>query len=147
MSDLPDIPATLPHRPPLLLLGQCLASSREQAAARAVVGPQWPLAGAQGVDAVLAIELVAQTAGLAACWREGEGQALGLLVGIKQARFLVQRWALGAELLVEARLAEEVGDYRVFQGQVSEGGRVLAVVTLQVMKVPREQVFQELGHA
>ena len=64
---LPDgltIEEILPHRGRMLLIEEVLVADGEKAVTRSTVSERWPLTDARGVDALVLIELAAQTAGI-----------------------------------------------------------------------------------
>ena len=85
-----DIEAMIPHRDRMRLIDAVIAVDDLRAVTAATATEDWPLYRDGFVDALVTIELVAQTAALLEGWkrlRTGRGSATGWLVGIKSADF------------------------------------------------------------
>ncbi len=85
----------LPQRDRMLLIDEIIAVDDERAVTAATVTDQWPFYDANGVNPIVLIELVAQTAGVSNGWfrikqRGKDSEKKGWLVGIKQSRFFVE---------------------------------------------------------
>jgi predicted hotdog family 3-hydroxylacyl-ACP dehydratase len=132
-----DIEALIPHRDRMRLIGEALAVDDDRAVASSVVTEDWPLYRNGAVDALVTIELVAQTAALLEGWKRQKskrGGSKGWLVGIKRADFRLPRISLSATLITEARRGYALEGYAVFEGTVSLGADVVAVVSIQVFR-------------
>jgi predicted hotdog family 3-hydroxylacyl-ACP dehydratase len=136
----PTIEALIPHREGMLLVERILMISERSAAAEAVVNEGWPTARPQGVDALVLIELVAQTAGLSVGWKVKRGgtqgsvqQGRGWMVGIKRASFSVDPIAIGTRLVIETDIAFEFEQLTEISGVIRADGVMLAKVRLQVV--------------
>jgi predicted hotdog family 3-hydroxylacyl-ACP dehydratase len=129
----------LPHRGPMLLISEIISITGQGAFTRAIVSEHWPLTDASGVDALVLIEIVAQTAGINNGWhlmqKEGpEVDHRGWIVGIKRSRLLVKKIPLGTVIETQSENTFEYDSLREIQGVVRIGGHVVAEVTLQLMK-------------
>lgn len=134
------IEALIPHRKGMLLIDRIICLSEQSASAETVVRAQWPTARSQGVDALVLIELVAQTAGLSVGWKikrngsKGDVQeGRGWMVGVKHASFKVDPIALGTRLTVETRVAFEFEQLTEINGVILNDDVPVAEVRLQVM--------------
>jgi len=141
-AGVPDttIEALIPHREGMLLIERILQLSERSATAETVVNPGWPTARAQGVDALVLIELVAQTAGLSVGWKVKRSgtqgsvqQGRGWMVGIKQASFLVDPIAIGTRLIIETDIAFEFEQLTEINGVIRADDTVMAEIRLQVV--------------
>ncbi|MDO9228047.1 MAG: hypothetical protein Q7U03_00635 [Syntrophales bacterium] len=89
MMDM-EIEALIPHRDRMRLIGEIMAVDDDRAVTLSAVTEEWPLYRDGSVDALVTIELVAQTAALMEGWtrlKSGRGGTSGWLVGIKTADF------------------------------------------------------------
>jgi predicted hotdog family 3-hydroxylacyl-ACP dehydratase len=94
-----NIEDLLPHRDRMLLIDEILEVEHNMAVTCATVTPRWPFFNGNGVDSLVLIEVVAQTAGISNGWvriqKHGkDSEKKGWLVGIKQSRFFVDTLAL-----------------------------------------------------
>ncbi len=133
----------LPHRDGMLLIDEILAVDTEQAVTRAVVSEQWPLFSGQGVSTLIAVELVAQTAGICNGWvsRQRHGDDFsrrGWLVGVKKADFAGDTLPLGSEVVTTARNGYKFESFREASGTVRLGSQIIARVTLQLFQPASE---------
>ena len=129
----------LPHRSDMLLIDEILAVDEAHAVTRAVVARRWPLWAGGGVSALIAVELVAQTAGICNGWinrmRHGDNfSRRGWLVGVKKATFAQERLAAGSALITTARNGYKFESFREASGTVRLGSRTIARVTLQLFQ-------------
>jgi predicted hotdog family 3-hydroxylacyl-ACP dehydratase len=134
-----DLESLLPHRSPMLLISQILSFDDQKAVTRAVVSGHWPMSGTKGVDAVVLIELVAQTAGVNNGWalsqQEGpEVDHRGWIVGIKHARLFVATIQLGTVIETSSENIFAYEYLREIRGTARIGSQVAAEVTLQLMQ-------------
>jgi len=105
----------------------------------ATVTDQWPLFDGQAVDALILIELVAQTAGITNGWvrikKHGlESEKKGWLVGIKQSRLFVGAVALNDRIITRAENQFEYEGYRQILGTARIGSKTVGEVALQVIQ-------------
>jgi len=128
----------------MLLIDAILEVDRSMALTRAIVTDRWPFFNGNGVDALVLIEVVAQTAGINNGWvrmqKNGKNsEKKGWLVGIKQCRFFVDSLALSDQIITRAENQFEYEGYRWIQGIASVGSTVVGKVDLQVIQA-------EIGH-
>jgi len=132
-----DIEALIPHRDRMRLIGEALAVDDDGAATSSVVTEDWPLYRDGAVDALVTIELVAQTAALIEGWKRQQtkrGGTKGWLVGIKGADFRLPRIPLSATLITEVRRDYALEGYAVFEGTVRLGTEGVAVISIQAFR-------------
>ncbi|MBW2177355.1 MAG: hypothetical protein JRD49_00915 [Deltaproteobacteria bacterium] len=129
----------LPHRSGMLLLNTILEVDPKVAVTEAVVNEDWPLFNGRDVEALVLIEVAAQTAGicngLARIQKYGPGSdQKSWLVGIKQARFFVDALALKDRILMRAENSFEYEGYRQIIGTARIGSTVIAEIGLQAIQ-------------
>ena len=129
----------LPHRAPMLLIDEILVLDDSCAVTRSVVTEKWPLCDGRNASPIVLIELVAQTAGIHNGFiREKlEGTATGTrgwIVGIRQARFLVDTLPVGAEIIIRVENQMEFEGFRDICGRVEINGRMAAEIALQLLR-------------
>jgi predicted hotdog family 3-hydroxylacyl-ACP dehydratase len=134
-----ELEALVPHRRPMLLISEIIAFDDQSAATRSVVGRDWPLVGPDGVNALILIELVAQTAAINNGWelfkRDGPGtDRRGWIVGIKSARFRIAAIAPDTTIRVESVNQFAYDNFREIQGIAKIEGKPVAEVLLQLMQ-------------
>jgi predicted hotdog family 3-hydroxylacyl-ACP dehydratase len=123
----------------MLLLGEILQADKALAVSRQTVSDQWPLCDGEGVNPIILIELVAQTAGICngldRVATHGAGaDRKGWLVGIKKTIIEVDRLPLGAEIIVKAKNHFVFDSFREIGGTAHMGERQIAEVVLQVVR-------------
>jgi predicted hotdog family 3-hydroxylacyl-ACP dehydratase len=132
-----EIEALIPHRDRMRLIGEVMTIDDDRAVTLSAVTEEWPLYRDGFVDALVTIELVAQTAALIEGWKRlksGLGGTSGWLVGIKTADFRLPCIPLHAALITEARKNYAVESYAVFEGTVRVGTEVVAVISIQAFR-------------
>ena len=136
-----EIGDLIPHRDRMRLIGEVMAVDDDRAVTLSTVTEEWPLYRDGSVDALVTIELVAQTAAILEGWKRlqsGRGGASGWLVGIKRADFRLPRIGLHAALITETRRDYAMESYAVFEGTVRVGAEVAAIVSIQAFR-PEEK--------
>jgi predicted hotdog family 3-hydroxylacyl-ACP dehydratase len=134
-----EVETLLPHRGPMLLISEIISMTSQGAVTHAVVSEHWPLTDATGANAVVLIELAAQTAGINNGWHlmqtEGpEADHRGWIVGIKQSRLFVQTLPLGTIIETQSKNTFEYDNLREIRGIARVGQKIVAEVTMQLMK-------------
>lgn len=129
----------LPHKGKMLLIDEIVEISAEAALSRSLVRATWPLVEDQAADALLIVELVAQTSGLSNGYslkkREGaHANTKGWVVGIKKAQFYVERLPVGAWVMTRATNRFKFDEFVEIEGDVRIGDTLVGEVVLQVMK-------------
>ena len=127
----------LPHRRPMLLVGGIVAVTAGQAETLSTVRADWPMAEAQGVDALVCIELAAQTAGVCGGWERVQDQGIdsdqsGWLVAVKRAEFYEISLPVGSVIRTRITNTLIFDKFREVRGQCLLDDRLIADVTLQL---------------
>lgn len=127
----------LPHRPPMLLVGAIVEVDDAHAVTRSSVDPAWPMADGDGVPALIAVELAAQTAGVCNGWGRLQTQGpasdpTGWLVAVKRAVFHTAHLPFGLEVIVRADNTLAFDKFREVSSRVDGAGRLLAEIVLQL---------------
>jgi predicted hotdog family 3-hydroxylacyl-ACP dehydratase len=130
----------LPHRDAMLLIDTLLSVDENHAVAESVVKRNWPMALAEGVSSLLAIELAAQTIGVCNVWglmqRHGENtNKNGWLVAIKKAVFHSDLLPFDARLTIRAENGFSFDMFREATGWVYREGALIAEIVVQIYQV------------
>ncbi len=139
----PDIADLVPHRHPMLLLDAVVDYAQSVIVCTARIDQGHPFLEGEVVDALVCVELVAQTVAAYAGYQDhlaGRAPSLGFLVSCREARFDVATLALGDALRVEAR--HTWGDDRLgsFAGRVLRKGEEVASIEVGVYRGPLDSV-------
>jgi predicted hotdog family 3-hydroxylacyl-ACP dehydratase len=129
----------LPHRGRMLLIEEILELDDDGAATRSVVTERWPFFNGRDVNTIVLIELVAQTAGVHNGWIRDKlhGPAAdkkGWIVGIRQARLMVNAIPLGTELITRAKNQMEFEGFRDIFGTVAMETQIVAEIAIQLLR-------------
>mgnify|MGYP001038383805 CR=1 FL=1 len=129
----------LPHRGRMLLIDEILELDDDGAATRSVVTEKWPFFNGRDVNAIVLIELVAQTAGIHNGWiREKlhgpSADKKGWIVGIRQARLAVNAVPLGTRLIARTKNQMEFEGFRDIAGTVEMGTLIVAEIAIQLLR-------------
>jgi predicted hotdog family 3-hydroxylacyl-ACP dehydratase len=129
----------LPHRGRMLLIDEILELDDDGAATRSVVTERWPFFNGRDVNTIVLIELVAQTAGVHNGWIRDKlhGPAAdkkGWIVGIRQARLMVNAIPLGTELITRAKNQMEFEGFRDIFGAVAMETQIVAEIAIQLLR-------------
>ncbi|MFH0786006.1 MAG: hypothetical protein V2B13_00165 [Pseudomonadota bacterium] len=135
----------IPHRRRMRLLEWVRRPTEKGLQAETTVNADWPLHKDGLVSSVIGIELVAQTIAAKRTWSlgQGAGARLGFLVGIKEAEISPPGFPVGTKLVIQVTELYNVGDYAVYEGQVSSESDCFCKTTIQVME-PGEEVVSNL---
>lgn len=128
-----EIEDLIPPRDRMRLIGEVMSVNNDGAVMSSLVTEEWPLYRDGSVDALVTIELVAQTVALLEGWKRlqsGREGASDWMVGVKKtADFRLLRIPLHATLITEAGKDYAMESYAVFAGTVRLGEEELAVVS------------------
>jgi predicted hotdog family 3-hydroxylacyl-ACP dehydratase len=129
----------LPHRNGMLLIEEILEGSPQAAMSRAVVNKNWPMCDGHRVNALILIELAAQTAGICAGLARIRERGLdsdkkSWLVGIKQSRFFVEYLAVNDTIITRSENSFEYEGYRQINSTARVGTKVVGEVELQAIQ-------------
>ncbi len=127
----------LPHRGSMLLIGDILEVSDNHALTTSVIDSSFPLVTEQGAQAMILVELAAQTAGvyngMIRIRDQGdESSSMGWLVGIKRARFHVDCIPLGATVHTRSENRYIFDKLREVSSVLHVDGMLVGEVTLQL---------------
>jgi len=140
MDVIEDIEDLIPHREGLKLIDTIIAVDQEHAVTRATVKESWPLRSGDAVSTIVLIELAAQTAGVCIGWNEKmktdgpKKKAEGWLVGIKKARFYVDKISLETCITIRSENHLVVENYREIAATASIGEKLVAEINLQILQ-------------
>jgi predicted hotdog family 3-hydroxylacyl-ACP dehydratase len=123
----------------MLLIDEILELDDDGAATRSVVTERWPFFNGRDVNTIVLIELVAQTAGVHNGWIRDKlhGPAAdkkGWIVGIRQARLMVNAIPLGTELITRAKNQMEFEGFRDIFGTVAMETQIVAEIAIQLLR-------------
>ena len=129
----------LPHRDQMLLIDEILEVDHNMAVTCATVTDRWPFFDGNGVDPLVLIEVVAQTAGINNGWvriqQHGkDSESKGWLVGIKQSRFFVDTLVLNDRIITRVENKFKYEGYREILGSAKIGSALVGEVALQVIR-------------
>ncbi len=138
---LPSEPL-IPHRLRMRLIEWVKRPTRNGLQAETIVTEEWPLYNNGKVSSIICIELMAQAIAALSTWRRGEGTRprLGLLVGVKEAKFLRPSVPVGTRLNIEINVLSQVGNYAVFEGEVRSNLDSFCKIIIQVVE-PEEEIL------
>lgn len=132
-----EIEALIPHRDRMKLIDEIVDITTDQAITQTVVTDRLPLCQEGYVDTLIIIEIVAQTAAVHVSWKRGvgeEGSGGGLLAGIKNADFLVERVPLKTVLTTTVKPLYSAENYTVLEGTVRTEQETIGRVEIQVIR-------------
>ncbi len=134
-----ELEELVPHRRPMLLLSKIVSFDDQSASTHSVVESHWPMIGIGGANALILIELVAQTAAVNNGWEllqhAGPGaDSRGWIVGIKSATIEVDLLPIGTQIEVESINQFAYDNFREIRGIAKIEGRQVAEATLQLMR-------------
>ncbi len=129
----------LPHRRPMRLVEFILEASETRAVTRSVIRAHWPLIREGAADAIIIVELVAQTSGISNGLERirmhgADADRKGWLAGIKSAWFSLPRIPVGTTIEVTAQNIFSYEGLREIKGSASIGAKTVAEVILQVVQ-------------
>jgi 3-hydroxyacyl-[acyl-carrier-protein] dehydratase len=128
----PDWIALLPHRPPMRLVEQVVEVRPGESArcTRVARGEDWFFQGhfpdVPVVPAIVLVELLAQTGGLAAGSTQGSGEPLALRVAALGGFKFPRGAGAGVTLEATARVAGKMGGLYKIEGEVTADGALVA---------------------
>ncbi len=129
----------LPHRGRMKLVDEILELAEGRARTRSIVTPAWPFFDGTSVNALILVELLAQTAGIHNGWtrilKNGlDSEKKGWLVGIKKAEFFMERIPLHTPVIAYAENHFEYDNFREVGGTAEINGVIAARATLQLFQ-------------
>lgn len=135
-----DIDMLVPHRPPMRLIEEVLDVTGDMAITTATVAPSWPTFSGGAAHVLLLVELVAQTAAVvggykAATQPSGTRMRQGMLVGIKNAEFKIDRLPLNSRITTCATTRALLEDFKEIKGYAKIEDQVIGEVNLHGVQV------------
>ena len=132
-----DVEDLVPHRGRMKLVRALVSAAKGAAETEALVEEGWPTCCGGSVDAVVLVELIAQSVGVHMGWQRRHVERMGgrgLLVGVRRASFEVSRVPVGTVLRTRVREARSVESFVVFTGTVAGGGATLCEAEIQAFR-------------
>lgn len=128
-----EINGLIPHRPPMLAVGQVVHLERDGAVTRTVFQADSPFAAPDGqLEESLLFEMMAQTfAAAVAAQGDGPGPSSGYLAGVKKMK-ISGRAKVGRPVEIEIKIISEVDDFSVIEGRAGQDGKTLAAGQLTI---------------
>ena len=145
MNIIEDIENLIPHRQRLKLIDTIISVDEEHAVTRAKVKESWPLLSGDAVNAIVLIELAAQTAGVCIGWNEKmktsgpKGEARGWLVGIKKAHFYIDKIPLNTCITIRSENRLVVGNYTEIAAIAHIGHTLVGEIILQILRATPDE--------
>jgi len=133
-----NIEELIPHREPIRIISEVIEIADDFAVTAAVVNSNWPLFDGDGVNSLVLIEAIAQTAALVEGYKkkkQGKPGVKGWLVGIKNAEFKKEKIPVNTRVVVSVKSMYSFDNYGVIEGTVKCGEDVLAVAVLQALRM------------
>jgi predicted hotdog family 3-hydroxylacyl-ACP dehydratase len=131
----------IPHRGPMCLLDSVVDYGEDWLRARVGIRAGGVFAGPAGVPGWVGVEYMAQAAGAFAGIEQvqrGETPTIGLLIGARYYRCMLDTFPLGTELDVTARLAmRDDDDFAAYECVIALASREIASCTLKAYR-PRD---------
>lgn len=135
----PPVSQLIPHRGPAVLIDEVVEHHDEETRSVAVIHERMQYVSEGRVDAVVALELMAQTVaahvGLRGRWSGDEPQQ-GYVVGVPKMRFFGGGYSVGDRLSVLVRAVFVEGPVARFEGEVRKGPALRAEGSLTVFEPP-----------
>ena len=135
-----DIDALVPHRRPMRLIDEVLEVSGDTAITMASVTAEWPTFADGAVQALVVIELVAQTAAVVGGYKaitdpNGDHVRKGMLVGIKRADFQLSALPLDTRITTSATTRPLLENFKEIRGFSKIGDQIIGEIVLQGVQV------------
>ena len=129
----------LPHRGRMKLVDEIIEVDEERALTKSTVTDLWPFFDGKTVNALVLIELVAQTAGISNSWggikKHGDKfERKGWLVGIKRCRLLIDAVPLNTSIITRCENQFKLENYREILGTAWVDSDLVAEVRLQLLQ-------------
>ena len=136
-----EVAQLVPHRGRMSLLDSIVEYGVDWLRARVTPAPGAAFANAAGVPAWVGIEYMAQAAaafGGIEQVQKGESPSIGLLIGARYYRCMLDNFIFGVSLDVIAKIAmRDADDFAAYDCRIEAGGRHLAECTLKAYR-PRD---------
>lgn len=136
-----DIESLIPHREKIKIISGILEIKETTAISTATVTSSWPSYDGNAVDSLVLIEAIAQTAAIVEGYKrkqQGKDGVKGWLVGIKNAEFKTEKILINTNLIIMIESKHSFDNYGVIEGAVKTGDKILALATLQAMRLNKD---------
>ncbi|HPD57587.1 MAG TPA: hypothetical protein P5294_10495 [Smithellaceae bacterium] len=140
-----DIDSIIPHRAPIKIISEVIEAREDTGVTVAEVNPAWPLFADGAVNALVLIEAVAQTAAVIEGYKrikQGKDSVKGWLVGVKSARFHLEKIPAGTKITVFVESKYSLDNYAVIEGTVKSENNILATMVLQALRLNEDDIKQ-----
>jgi len=130
----------IPHRPPMVLVDRLIEVTADGVVCEVSFSSDSVYATSTGVPNIVVLECMAQAVSVfvgLSNRREGEPIRDGYLVGINNAQFDVDRFAIGAKLRVSAKRTWGNTPFASFECKTTVDDTEAASATLNVYQVPQ----------
>ncbi|MET0341703.1 MAG: hypothetical protein ABW252_11930 [Polyangiales bacterium] len=137
----PDIRELLPHRPPMLWIDEVVAHDEDRIRCRLTVREDHVFVDDGKVEALVAVEWVAQAVGALVGLLDRSQQLMprpGYLIAVPEAELHVDAFAVGETLDVAVRRAWGDDSLGSFEGEVLRSDVVAVRAKLSVYRPPRD---------
>ena len=129
----------IPHRGRMLLIEEILEIDHSHAVTVAVADKSWPLAGNNGIQPLILVELAAQTAGVCNGWdriiNQGvDSEKKGWLVGVKQADFHVTTIPFNSRIIIRSENSHKYDLLREISSTMQINNTIIGNVILQLIQ-------------
>ena len=129
----------IPHRDRMLLIEEILEINHSHAVTAAVADKSWPLAGDNGIQPLILVELAAQTAGICNGWdriiTQGmDSEKKGWLVGVKQAEFLVPTIPFNSRIITRSENSHNFDQLLEIISTQQIDNTIIGKITLQLIQ-------------
>lgn len=125
----------IPHRDRMKLIDDIIEIDDTRCVTHAAASALWPLCDGKQINAIIIVELVAQTASAFVGWQKRATQknaGAGVIVGIKKSSITVPFIPVGASLRTSCRMLVNLHDqYAEFEGEVRDDHTTYGYVHLQ----------------
>jgi predicted hotdog family 3-hydroxylacyl-ACP dehydratase len=133
-----NIEDLIPHRNSMKLIDEIIELGDNHCITAATVSSRWPLYRDGYVQAIILIELAAQSAGVNFGWHEMHKKEpsgkMGWLVGIKKARFLMDRIPVNSKIIISVEDHKKENGYAEISGTVRLDSEIIGEIELQVFR-------------
>ena len=138
MAEIP-IKALIPHRGRMMLPEKIVEAGSDAAVTHATAGNLWPLAENDGINPLILIELVAQTAAICIGWDDyvktgGLISGKGWLVGIKKADFFMNTIPLKSLIITRVQKNFSAENLTEIRGESHIGNKSAGKIILQIVR-------------
>ncbi|MBU0943113.1 MAG: hypothetical protein KJ804_12690 [Proteobacteria bacterium] len=129
----------LPHRDAMVLIDEIVEVDSRHALTSSLISASYPLVDENGVQALIMVELAAQTAGVCNGLERIKSQGIdsnqmGWLVGVKRAHFYIEHIALGSRVYTRSENSHNYENLREVSCVVHLDERLIGEMTLQLFQ-------------